>query len=314
MSQAMTGPKDITISVPINVPSQDRPLIYVNGELLPKSQASVSVFDHGLLYGDGVFEGIRVYQGKIFLCEQHMERLWKSAMALRIEIPISRREMIGILRRCIEANEILDGYIRLVVTRGVGTLGLNPFKCPVPGIICIADQISLYPPEMYEKGMKVIVAERPRIPIRCLDPRIKSLNYLNNIMAKVEALDEGLLEAIMLNINGYVSECTGDNIFLVKDGKLFTPPSDAGILEGITRGFVIERLAPELGISVEEKLMRIEAFYEADEVFLTGSAAEVIAVTHIGDTKIGSGVEGEVTNRLRMRFREVVTSDNVPER
>jgi branched-chain amino acid aminotransferase len=201
MSQAMSRPEDMTITVPIEVPGDDKPLIYVNGKLLPRSKATISVFDHGLLYGDGVFEGIRIYQGKIFMCGQHMDRLWKSAERLRIKIPISRSEMVAIQRRCIEANEIVDGYIRLIVTRGVGTLGLNPFKCPTPGIICIADQIALYPPEMYERGMKVIVAQRPRIPIDCLDPRIKSLNYLNNIMAKVEAIDEGLLEAIMLSVD-----------------------------------------------------------------------------------------------------------------
>ena len=313
MSQAMTGPKDMSITVPVSVPAEDKPLVYVNGQMLPKSKAAVSVFDHGLLYGDGTFEGIRVYKGKIFMCQQHMDRLWKSAERLRIDIPISRDEMIDIQRRCIEANEIVDGYIRLVVTRGEGTLGLNPFKCPVPGIICIADQIALYPPEMYEKGMKVIVAKRPRVPVRCLDPRIKSLNYLNNILAKIEALDEGLLEAIMLNVDGYVSECTGDNIFIISEGRLLTPPSDAGILEGITRRFVMERLAPELGVPVEEKLMRIDEVLEADEVFLTGSAAEVIAVTQVEDVVIGNGTEGEITNKLRTRFRDIVTSDDVPE-
>jgi branched-chain amino acid aminotransferase len=313
MSQAMSRPEDMTITVPIEVPGDDKPLIYVNGKLLPRSKATISVFDHGLLYGDGVFEGIRIYQGKIFMCGQHMDRLWKSAERLRIKIPISRSEMVAIQRRCIEANEIVDGYIRLIVTRGVGTLGLNPFKCPTPGIICIADQIALYPPEMYERGMKVIVAQRPRIPIDCLDPRIKSLNYLNNIMAKVEAIDEGLLEAIMLSVDGYVGECTGDNIFVVKKGRLLTPPSDAGILEGITRRFVIERLAPQLGIDVEEKMMRMDEVYGADEVFLTGSAAEIIAVTQVGDTKIGTGGEGAMTNRLRTAFRKIVTSPNVPE-
>jgi len=299
-----------------NVPEdqvEDRPIVYVNGRMLPKSQATVNVFDHGLLYGDGVFEGIRVYQGKIFLSKQHMDRLWASAEKIRLKLPITREEMVAIQRRCIEANEILDGYIRLIVTRGVGTLGLNPFKCPEPGIICIADQIALYPPEMYESGMRVIVAERPRIPIDCLDPRIKSLNYLNNILAKVEAIDEGLLEAIMLNTDGYVSECTGDNIFIVKDGVLYTPPPEAGILEGITRWFVMERLAPELGIRVEEKMMKLDEVLAADEVFLTGSAAEIIAVTQIDDTVLGGGSEGPVTNRLRSRFREIVTSPDVPE-
>lgn len=313
MSQAMTGPQDMSITVPIGVPVEDRPMVYVNGQILPKRKAAVSVFDHGLLYGDGVFEGIRVYRGKIFLCGQHMDRLWRSAEALRIKIPISRQEMIDVQRRCIELNEIEDGYIRLIVTRGVGTLGLNPFKCPTAGVICIADQIALYPPELYEQGLKVIVAKRPRVPIACLDPRIKSLNYLNNIMAKVEALDVGLLEAIMLNVEGDVSECTGDNIFVVKDGQIFTPPDHAGILEGITRHFVTHELAPALGLTVTEKRMKIDDVLNADEVFLTGSAAEIIAVTQVDETVIGSGTEGKLTNKLRLRFREIVTSDNVPE-
>ena len=313
MSQAMTGPKDMSITVPIGAPVEDRPMVYVNGQIVPKHKAAVSVFDHGLLYGDGVFEGIRVYRGKIFLCGQHMDRLWRSAEALRIKIPISREEMIEVQRRCIELNEIEDGYIRLIITRGEGTLGLNPFKCPRAGVICIADQIALYPPELYEQGLKVIVAERPRVPIACLDPRIKSLNYLNNIMAKVEALDVGLLEAIMLNIEGEVSECTGDNIFIVKDGAIFTPPDHAGVLEGITRHFVTHTLAPKLGLTVTEKRMKIEEVLAADEVFLTGTAAEIIAVTQVDETVIGSGTEGPLTNKLRSRFREIVTSDSVPE-
>ncbi len=304
----------------------DKPYIWVNGELLPKSKALISVYDHGLLYGDGVFEGIRVYKGKIFKSKQHMDRLWKSAEALRIQIPISREEMVDIQRKCIEANGIVDGYIRLLVTRGVGTLGLNPFKCPVPGVICIADQIALYPKEMYETGMTVVLAERPRVPIACLDPKIKSLNYLNNIMAKVEALDRGLLEAIMLNTDGYVSECTGDNIFAIKDGKIFTPSPDAGMLMGITREFVMDTVAPSCGYTVEERMMRPEELLTADEVFLTGSAAEMIAVTgiitrdpagndveHIIGPDKSVKVEGPVTKELRKKFREIVTGANVPE-
>jgi len=304
----------------------ERPLIYVNGEFKTKSEAMVSVYDHGLLYGDGVFEGIRVYKGKIFKSKQHMDRLWKSAEAIRLEIPISREEMVAIQRRCIELNEIVDGYIRLVVTRGVGTLGLNPYACPEPGIICIADQIALYPKEMYEKGMTVVIADRPRVPIACLDPRVKSLNYLNNIMAKCEAIDRGLLEAVMLNTDGYVSECTGDNIFAVKDGVLYTPPSDAGILEGITREFIINEVAPACGYTVEERMMRPIELIEADEVFLTGSAAEMIAVTgiiskdpagHDIEHVIGGDpekkAEGPITKELRTKFREIVTSDHVPE-
>lgn len=294
----------------------EKPLVWINGRMVPKSQAAVNVYDHGLLYGDGVFEGIRVYKGKIFLSKQHMERLWKSAERIRLKIPITKDEMVAVQRACIEANGLQDGYIRLIVTRGVGSLGLHPFRCPVPGIICVADQIALYPPEMYEKGMRVVVAKRPRVSIEALDPRVKSLNYLNNIMAKVEAIDAGCLEVIMLNDKGWVSECSGDNIFIVKNGVLYTPPSDAGILEGITRQFVIDRLCPDCNVKIEEKMMRIEEVLDADEVFLTGSAAEIIAVTSIekdGKTHTITDGEGEVTKKLRTRFREIVTSDHVPE-
>ncbi len=306
----------------------DRPLIWVNGELKPKSQAMVSVYDHGLLYGDGVFEGIRVYGGKIFKCGQHMDRLWRSAEAIYLKIPVSRQEMVDIQRKCIEANGLRDGYIRLMVTRGVGSLGLNPMKCPVAGVICIADQIALYGPDMYENGMTVVLAKRPRLPIRCLDPRVKSLNYLNNILAKVEAIDRGLLEAIMLNTDGYVAECTGDNIFAVRNGVIYTPPPEAGMLEGITRQFVIDTVAPNCGLRVEQKMMRPEHLLTADEVFLTGTAAEMIAVTaiitqdpagndveHIIGPEGGpkSKHEGPITKKLRAEFRRIVTSGNVPE-
>ncbi|MDX2146862.1 MAG: branched-chain-amino-acid transaminase [Planctomycetota bacterium] len=288
-------------------------MIYVNGKLLPKSKAAVSVYDHGLLYGDGCFEGIRVYNGKIFKCQQHMDRLWRSAERIRLTIPVTRDEMIDIQRQCITANKIRDGYIRLIVTRGVGALGLNPFKCPKAGVICIADQIQLYPKELYETGMRVVVAKRPRIPIDCLDPRIKSLNYLNNILAKVEAIDAGCLEAIMLNTEGFVSECTGDNIFIVNEGKVLTPPAEAGILEGITRRFVMNELCPRLGIQCTESWLRVEDVMKADEIFLTGSAAEIIAVTRVDAATIGKGGEGPVTNKLRGLFRQIVTSDEVPE-
>ena len=294
------------------------PLVYVNGEIVPQDQASVNVLDHGLLYGDGVFEGIRVYKGKIFKCQQHIDRLYASADAIRLEIKQSKQEMEDILRRSVAANELVDGYIRLIVTRGVGTLGLNPFKCPEPGVICIADQIALYPPEMYENGMRVVIAERPRVPTECLDPRIKSLNYLNNILAKIEAIDAGCLECIMLNLDGDVSECSGDNIFLIKDGEIHTPPTDACILEGITRRFVMNELCPGAGLKVIERTISKDELFEADEIFLTGSAAEIIAVTKIGKDDasahvIGSGSEGPITNKLRTKFREIVTADNVPE-
>ncbi len=320
MNQSTTKPGEMTITAPIQVHSEDRPLIYVNGQYVPKSQAKVSVFDHGLLYGDGVFEGIRVYNGRIFKAQQHLDRLWNSAESIGLKIHISREEMLEIQRKCVEANEIVNGYIRLLVTRGEGTLGLNPYHCPVPGIICIADQIRLYPPEMYENGMKVVVAERPRIPVACLDPRIKSLNYLNNILAKTEALDKGLFEVIMLNLEGHVCEGSGDNIFIVKGGEIITAPTDASLLEGITRRFVITELAPSLGLKVREELYRIEDLLSADEVFLTGSAAEIIAVTEVEEraskggatTRISDG-EGPVTKKLRQAFTDVVTSEDVPE-
>jgi branched-chain amino acid aminotransferase len=300
----------------------DKPIIYVNGKYVPKSQAMVSVYDHGLLYGDGVFEGIRVYNGKIFKCAQHLDRLWASAEAIRLKINISRQEMEHIQRECIRLNNMKDGYIRLVVTRGFGTLGLDPRRCPTPGIICIADEIHLFPAQMYDEGMRVIVANRPKTPIAALDPRIKSLNYLNNIMAKCEAIDFDCHEVIMLNMEGEVTEGSGDNVFIIKGGKVVTPPSDAGILEGITRRFVLERLCPDCQVPVEVRPLKLADVLSADEVFLTGSAAEIIAVTQVDQhdgkgnitkaTRISSG-EGPVTKKLRRRFREIVTSDHVPE-
>jgi len=297
----------------------DKPLIWVNGRLLPKSQAMVSVYDHGLLYGDGVFEGIRVYRGRIFKCQQHMDRLYRCAESIFLKIPIDRDEMIAVQRECIAANGITEGYIRLVVTRGYGTLGLDPRRCPVPGVICIADQISLYKPEFYEHGMRVIVAKRPKTPVACLDPRVKSLNYLNNILAKIEAIEAGCDEAIMLSPDGWVTECTGDNVFIIKDGRLFTPPpvvGESGLLEGITRRFVIDQLSKDCGIPCQEKMMRLDEVLAADEVFLTGSAAEIIAVNQIDVDGKGhpiSDSEGPLTKKMRKRFREIVTSDHVPE-
>ncbi|HVU64486.1 MAG TPA: branched-chain-amino-acid transaminase [Phycisphaerales bacterium] len=293
----------------------DRPLIYINGKMLPKREAMVSVYDHGLLYGDGVFEGIRVYRGRIFKCQSHMDRLYRCAEGIHLKIPISQREMIQVQRDCIAANNLQEGYIRLVITRGFGTLGLDPRRCPAPGIICIADQIRLYPEEAYKTGMGVVVAKRPKTPIACLDPRIKSLNYLNNILAKMEAIEAGCDEAIMLSTDGYVTECTGDNIFIIKNGRLFTPPSicgQSGLLEGVTRKFVMQTLARDCNIPCEEKLMRLDEVMSADEVFLTGTAAEIIAVHSIADKKISQG-EGPLTAKLRHRFREIVTSDHVPE-
>jgi len=334
MSQAISqsGLSPQTQGVRPSVDQSEGPLVWINGQMLPKSQAMVSVYDHGLLYGDGVFEGIRVYNGKIFKCQQHMDRLYHCAKQIFIDIEQTREEMIQIQRDCIEANGITDGYIRLVVTRGEGTLGLNPFSCPHPGVICIADTIQLYKDEMYSKGMRVVVANRPRIPIACLDPRVKSLNYLNNILAKCEAIHLGkslgieksedqLLEVVMLNMDGQVAEGSGDNIFIVKDGVVITPPSEVGILEGITRRFVLNDLCPLLGLKVEERFFGLDEVFNADEMFLTGSAAEMIAVREVlqhSDNKVTashpiSDGEGPITAKLRAKFREIVTSDNVPE-
>lgn len=293
----------------------DKPIVYVNGRMLPKRDAVVSVYDHGLLYGDGVFEGIRIYRGRIFKCQGHVERLYRCAEQIHLKIPVSKSDMVQIMRDTIEINGLDEGYIRLVVSRGYGTLGLDPRRCPIPGVICIADQIRLYPEEAYRSGMKVIVAQRPKTPVACLDPRIKSLNYLNNILAKVEAIEAGCDEAIMLSTDGFVTECTGDNIFAIKDGVLYTPPSvcgQSGLLEGVTRRFVIETLAPDCGVRCVQKLMRLDEILGADEVFLTGTAAEIIAVHSVGDFQISDG-EGPITKKLRSRFREIVTSDHVPE-
>ena len=256
--------------------------VWLDGHLLDKHHANISVYDHGLLYGDGVFEGIRFYNGRIFKLKSHLDRLVASAKAIHLTLHYTIREIEQAVRDTVSASGLRDGYIRLVVTRGAGPLGLNPFTCPKPCTIVIVDKISLYPAEMYEKGMPVIVAKRPRIPIECLDPSIKSLNYLNNILAKVEAIEAGVHEAIMLNTDGQVAECTGDNIFLVRDGKLLTPPNDAGILEGITRAAVIG-LAAEAGIDVREVSLTRYDVYVAQECFLTGTAAEVTPVGQIGD-------------------------------
>jgi branched-chain amino acid aminotransferase len=331
ITSAPTAETSVASASSQDAPTRE-PVIWVNGKMLPKSQAAVSVFDHGLLYGDGIFEGIRIYNGKIFKLGQHMDRLYECADKIFLDVGVSREEMIDIQRQCVEANGIKNGYIRLIVTRGEGSLGLNPYQCPKAGVICIADTIALFPPEMYESGMRVALAQRPKTPIACLDPRIKTLNYLNNIMAKCEAIHltqklgitdpkDQLLEVIMLSMDGQVSEGSGDNIFVIKDGKIFTPPSEVGILEGITRRFVKDELCPMLGLTVEEKLFGIEDVYEADEVFLTGSAAEMIAVREVlthdnlevtGTHTISNG-EGPITNALRTKFREIVTSDNVPE-
>lgn len=277
--------------------------IWLNNGLVDESEAKVSVFDHGLLYGDGVFEGIRVYGRRVFELDAHIRRLYDSARAIRLQIPMEPAQLKEAINKTVEANNIVDGYVRLVVTRGVGTLGLNPFNCKNPCVFIIADKIQLYPAETYEKGMRVISTTTIRNHPLALPPQIKSLNYLNNILAKIEAIDSNVLEAIMYNHEGYVAEATGDNVFIVKRGTLCTPPTEAGALEGITRGVVI-RLAAKEGIQVCEKNLTRYDLYICDECFLTGTAAEVIGVVEIDGRTIGNGTPGPITQLLRRRFYE----------
>jgi len=281
--------------------------IWLNDGLVDESEAKVSVFDHGLLYGDGVFEGIRVYGGKVFEHKAHIERLYCSARAIRLNISIDIQTMMDNVNATVAANNLNDGYVRLLVTRGVGTLGLNPLVCKQGQIIIIADTIQLYPPELYENGLKVISANTVRNHPLSVNPQIKSLNYLNNILAKLEALDRDMLEAIMYNHQGYVAEATGDNVFIVREGKIMTPPTAAGSLEGITRAIVI-RLARESGYEVIELYLTRYDLYAAEEMFLTGTAAEVIGVTEIDGRKIGSGRPGPITRELLEKFEEYARS------
>ncbi len=290
-------------------PKKQSRQVWLDGKLVDKEQASVNVYDHGLLYGDGCFEGIRAYNGRIFKLASHLRRLFDSAEKIRLKPPYGPEEIGQAIRQTLAANRLPDGYIRLVITRGVGTLGLHPFKCPKPSVFIITDSIELYPPELYEKGLEVIVARRRRVPVECLDPAVKSLNYLNNILAKIEAIDANVLEAIMLNTAGYVSECTGDNVFAVKDGTLATPAKESGFLHGVTRQFVISELAPALKHRAEERLMKIDEFRGADEVFLTGTAAEIIGVTRIDGRPIGSGKVGPITREIAAEFRRRVARD-----
>lgn len=275
--------------------------IYITGKLVPQEEAKISVYDHGLLYGDGVFEGLRAYGGKVFRLQEHVERLWDSAKAIWLTIPMTPESMCDAIRETVAANDIKDGYVRAVVTRGAGTLGLDPNKCHDPQVIIIADKIELYPPELYEKGLEIVSVSVMRTHPAALNPRIKSLNYLNNILAKIEGLQAGCIEALMLNHKGEVSECTGDNIFTVRDGVLYTPPIDAGILEGVTRDAVIE-LAGDTGIDVREVPLTKHDVYIADECFLTGTAAEVVPVVKVDSRTIGDGKPGPITRDLQERF------------
>jgi len=275
--------------------------IWLGDGLVDAGDAKISVFDHGLLYGDGVFEGIRVYNGGIFELKAHIKRLYESAKVIRLEIPMAKDRLIKATEATVEANNVIDGYIRLVVTRGVGTLGLNPFVCENAQIFIIADNIQLYPEELYEKGMKVISATTVRNHPLSLPPQIKSLNYLNNILAKIEALDNDVPEAIMYNHEGFVAEATGDNVFIVRDGIIYVPPIQTGALEGITRSVVIRLAKQEKIKAVEKNLTRFD-LYVCDEFFLTGTAAEVIGIVEIDGRVIADGKPGPVTKMLRKKF------------
>ncbi len=285
--------------------------IYIDGKFLDQRDAKISVFDHGLLYGDGIFEGIRAYNGRVFKLKEHIDRLFYSAKALLLELPMSHSEIMAATVETCRRNKIRDGYIRLVVTRGVGTLGLNPNRCKNPSVIIIADKIQLYPQELYQRGMAIVTVPTTRNLHSALNPAIKSLNYLNNILAKIEAANSGCEEAIMLNAEGFVSECTGDNVFIVKEEHLFTPPLSAGALYGITRRVVME-IATESGLTVGEPNLTRYDLFNADECFLTGTGAELIPVVKIDGRVIGTGKPGAVTKKLVAQYRALTKVSGEP--
>lgn len=286
--------------------------IYLNGQMVDKEKAVVSVFDHGLLYGDGVFEGIRAYYGRVFKLHEHIERLYNSARAIMLTIPLSKPAMEQAVVATLRANKLRDAYIRLVVTRGEGDLGLDPRHCPKPTIFIITDKIALYPKEFYEKGLSVLTSSVKRNISEALNPSIKSLNYLNNVLAKAEASRHNAPEAIMLNREGYVAECTGDNIFVVKENTVVTPPTWAGALEGITRNIVMDIAKNRLKLLVKEEVFTPYHLYVGDEVFLTGTAAEVVPVTEVDGRAIGEGKPGKMTLKLMKEFRELTRITGVP--
>lgn len=284
--------------------------VYLDGEWVEKEKAKISIFDHGLLYGDGVFEGIRSYKGLVYKLKEHLDRLWESAHTLMIDIPMTKKEMEKVIVKTLQKNKFTDAYIRVVVTRGVGDLGLDPAKCKRPSIFVITDKITLYPEELYKKGLDIITVPTVRNLPEAINPAIKSLNYLNNILAKIEAKNSGCVEALMLNAQGYVAECTGDNVFMVKDGKLLTPPSYLGALKGITRQAIIE-IALKKKMPFQEHVLTRHDLFNADEVFLTGTAAEVIPVVKIDGRKIGTGKPGKATQMLLKTFHSVTSKDGV---
>lgn len=285
--------------------------VYIDGEYFPKEDAKISVFDHGYLYGDGVFEGIRAYNGRVFKLDEHLKRLYESAHSILLDIPLSIKEMEEALLETLRRNNLTNAYIRLVVSRGVGDLGLDPRKCAKATVVIIADNIKLYPQEMYDNGLKLVTVPTRRNLPESVNPMIKSLNYLNNILAKFEAIQAGVEEAIMLNNEGYVAECTGDNIFIIKDGILTTPPVSLGALRGVTRDTVLE-LAGNMGIAAQEAVFTRHDLYTADEAFLTGTAAELIPVVAVDGRKIGNGKPGETTAKLIKEFRNLAESIGTP--
>lgn len=284
--------------------------IYLNGKWVDKAQAVISVYDHGLLYGDGVFEGIRSYGGLVFKLKEHVERLYESAHTIMLNVGMSKEEMVKAVVNTLKANRLTDAYIRLVVTRGVGDLGLDPRKCDKPTIFIITDKIVLYPERVYKEGMEIVTVPTPRNLPEALNPQIKSLNYLNNILAKIEATNAGVQEALMLSAHGYVAECTGDNIFMVRGNALLTPPPSTGILKGITRAAVME-LASKAGVRAREEMLTRHDLYNADECFLTGTAAEIAPIVRIDGRLIGNAKPGKVTTRLMRDFRKLTRTDGV---
>ncbi|MBU1042831.1 MAG: branched-chain-amino-acid transaminase [Candidatus Omnitrophica bacterium] len=284
--------------------------IYLDGKLFNKENAKISVFDHGLLYGDGVFEGIRSYGSLVFKLNEHVDRLYESAHTIMLQIPINKKQMIKAIIDTLKVNKLKDAYIRVVVTRGVGDLGLDPRKCKTATIIIITDNIVLYPKELYQKGMEIITVPTVRNLVNAIDPQVKSLNYLNNIMAKIEATNSGYQEAIMLNSMGLVAECTGDNIFLIKNKQLYTPPQSMGTLRGITRDAVIE-IAKKSKIKTHESMLTRHEVFNADELFLTGTAAEIIPVVKVDGRLIGNGKPGKITLSLLNGFNKITRNDGV---
>jgi branched-chain amino acid aminotransferase len=284
--------------------------VYVNGHFVPVAEARISVFDHGFLYGDGVFEGIRVYDGNIFRLQQHIQRLYNSAQCILLTIPLSQEDMHTVIVETVSRRGLPNQYVRVVVSRGVGDLGLNPRLCPHPSVVIIADTITLYPAHLYTQGLELVTVATRRTPNWALDPRIKSLNYLNNILAKLEAQQAGALEAVMLNGEGYVAECTADNIFFARQGQLYTPSTAAGALQGVTRDSVLE-VAQDLGLNTAEGFFTRYDLYTADECFMTGTGAEIVPVVRIDGRTIGTGHPGPLTQQLRQGFEELCRHSGV---